>query len=104
MTIPSNIASEIIFSELTIKNKKWIFFSVYRPTNELNLSTYDNVVVVDDFKNDIKEVTNQSLENLNTLCETLAYQIRSRVTLVTLKLANHPDLILTNKTCSFQFN
>ena len=30
ITIPSNITSEIISSELTIKNKKWIVFSVYR--------------------------------------------------------------------------
>ena len=31
ITIPSNITSEIISSELTIKNKKWILFSMYRP-------------------------------------------------------------------------
>ena len=34
ITIPSNIISEIISSELTIKNKIWIVFSVYRPSKE----------------------------------------------------------------------
>ena len=30
------------------------------------LSTYDNVVVMGDFNNDVKEVTNQILEKINT--------------------------------------
>ena len=79
--MPSNIISEIISSELTIKNKTWIVFSVFRPTKESNLitffqdftfplkkhlRTYDNVVVIGDFNIDEKEVTKQSLEKLNT--------------------------------------
>ena len=60
----------IITSKLRIKSKKWIFFSLYRP-KEFNVSGYDgNVVVMNDFNNDVKEVTNKSLENLNTFCET----------------------------------
>ena len=31
-----------------------------------HLSTYDNVVVMGDFNNDVKEVTNQILEKINT--------------------------------------
>ena len=81
ITMPSNINSEIISSELTIKNKTWIVFSVFRPTKESNLitffqdltfplnknlSNYNNVVVIGDFNIDEKEVTKQSLEKLNT--------------------------------------
>ena len=79
--MPSNINSEIISSELTIKNKTWIVFSVFRPTKESNLitffqdltfplnkhlSNYNNVVVIGDFNIHEKEVTKQSLEKLNT--------------------------------------
>ena len=39
ITLTSNITSEIISSELTIENKKWIVFSVYRPPKESNLVT-----------------------------------------------------------------
>ena len=64
-TIPSNITSETISSKLRIKSEKWIFFSLCRP-KEFNVSTYDgNVVVMNDFNNDVKEVTNKSPENLN---------------------------------------
>ena len=84
-TIPSNITSEIISSELTIKNKKLIVFNVYRPRKESNLitffqdltfllnkhlSSYDNVMVMGNFNIDVKEVTNQSLGKLSTFCET----------------------------------
>ena len=69
ITIPSNITSEIISSELTIKNKKWIVFSMYRPPKESNLITffqdlafllnkqlnnYDNTVVMVDFNIDVR--------------------------------------------------
>ena len=39
-----------------------------------HLSTYDNVVVMCDFNIDVKEVTNQSLEKVNTSCETFGLQ------------------------------
>ena len=73
ITVPSDITSEIISSELTIIDKKWIVYSVYRPPKESNLitffqdlafllnkylSTYDNVVVMGGFNIDVKEVTN----------------------------------------------
>ena len=69
IAIPSNITSEIISSEITIKNKKWIVFSVYRPPKESNLITffqdlafllnkqlnnYDNTVVMVDFNIDVR--------------------------------------------------
>ena len=49
ITIPSNITSEIISSELIIKNKKWIVFSVYRPPKELNLMTFFQYLTFDIF-------------------------------------------------------
>ena len=88
--MPSNITSEIIFSELTIKNKKWIVFSVYKLPKEANLitffqdltfllnkhlGTYDNVVIMGDFNIDVKEVTNQVLKNSIHSAKLLAYQI-----------------------------
>ena len=81
ITMPANITSEIISSELTIKNKKRTVFSVYRTPKESNpitffqdltfllnkhLSTYDNAVVMGDFSIDVKEVTNQSFEKRKT--------------------------------------
>ena len=88
--MPSNITSEIISSELTIENKKWIVFSVYKLPKESNLitffqdltfllnkhlSTYDNVVIMGDFNIDVKEVTNQVLKNSIHSAKLLAYQI-----------------------------
>ena len=40
ITMPANIASEIISPELTIKNKKRIAFSVYKPPKESNPITF----------------------------------------------------------------
>ena len=115
--MPSNINSEIISSELTIKNKTWIVFSVFRPTKESNLitffqdltfplnkhlSNYNNVVVIGDFNIDEKEVTKQSLEKLNTFWET--FGLRSLVKGHTCYSKTHKssiDLIL-NKTSSVQ--
>ena len=42
ISISSNITSEIMSSELTIKNTKGIIFSVYRPPIESNLITFFN--------------------------------------------------------------
>ena len=55
------------------------------------LGTCNNVVVMGNFNIDVKEikVTNRSLEKLNIFHETLAYQIWSRVTLVSLNLTSH---------------
>ena len=115
ITIPFNITSEIISSELTIKNKKWIVLSMYRPPKESDLikffqglifllkkhwSTYNNVVVMGDFNIHVKVVTNQSLDKLITFCKTFCLLIK--FTLVTVKLNSSIVLVLTNKTPSFQ--
>ena len=96
-TIPSRIT---ISSELTITNKKWIVFWVYRSPNESNLitffkylafllnkhlSTYDNFVVMGDFNFDAKDFNIDSI----LFVKLLASQIWSTVTLVTLKLTSH---------------
>ena len=68
-----NLNSEIILSEITIKNNKWAIFNAYRsPCNSnigtllgdlsslLNkyLSKYDNVIIMGDFNIDVKDQTN----------------------------------------------
>ena len=60
--------SEVICSELTVRNKKWIIFSLYRPPNSSNLheffneleksldqamKIYDNVIVMGDINIDL---------------------------------------------------
>ena len=60
---------DVICSELTIRNKKWIIFSVYRPPSYANLkyffkqleislnkafSKYDNVIVMGDINIDLQ--------------------------------------------------
>ena len=116
--MPSNINSEIISSELTIKNKTWIVFSVFRPTKESNLitffqdltfplnkhlSNYNNVVVIGDFNIDEKEVTKQSFEKLNTFWETFGLpSLVKGYTCYSETQKSSIDLILTNKTSSVQ--
>ena len=116
VAIPSNITSEIISSELTIKNEKWIVLRVYKPPKESNLitffqdltfllnkhlSTYDNVVVIGDFNIDAKEVTNESLQKLNTFCETFGLSILAKgYTCYSKTHKSSLDLILTRNTTS----
>ena len=117
ITVPSDITSEIISSELTIIEKKWIVYSVYRPPKESNLitffqdlafllnkylSTYDNVVVMGGFNIDVKEVTNQSLEKLNTFCKTFGWSYLVKgYTCYPKTYRPSIDLLFTNKASSF---
>ena len=91
---------------------------MYRPPKESNLitfiqdltfflkkhlSTYDKVVVMGDFNTDVKEVTNQSLEKLNSFYET--FGVSNLVKGYTCYSETHRssiDLILTNKTFLFE--
>ena len=60
-------------------------------------------MVIGDFNIDVKEVTNQSLEKLNTFCET--FGLSNLVKGYTCYSKTHKssrDLILTNKKSSFQ--
>ena len=68
-----------------------------------HLSTYDNVVAMGDFNNNVKEVTNQSLEKINTFWET--FGLSNLVKGCTCYSKTHKssiDFMLTNKTSSFQ--
>ena len=68
-----------------------------------HVSTYDNVVVMGDFNIDVKEVTNQSLEKLDIFCETFGLSnLVKRYTCYSSTHKSSIDLILTNKTSSFQ--
>ena len=56
-----------------------------------------------DFNIDVKEVTNQSLEKLNTFCETFGLSnLVKGYTCYSKTRKSSIDLILTNKTSSFQ--
>ena len=60
-----NLNSEIILSEITIKNNKCAIFSAYRPPcnssietflgDLSNLLNYDNVIIMGDFNIDVKD-------------------------------------------------
>ena len=78
----NNLNSEIILSEITIKNNKWAIFSACRPpcnsnietflgdlSNLLNkyLSKYDNIIIIGDFNFDVKNKTNSNFDKLSRL-------------------------------------
>ena len=68
-----------------------------------HLSIYDKVVVMGDFNIDVNEVTNQSLEKLNTFCETFGLSsLVKDYPCYTKTYKSSIDLILTNKTSSFR--
>ena len=54
----SNLNSEIILSEIAIKNSKWAIFSAYRPTCNLNIET---------FLGDLSNLLNKDLANVTIL-------------------------------------
>ena len=60
-------------------------------------------MVLGDFNTDVKEVTDQSLEKLNTFCETFSSSnLVKGYTCYSQTHKSSIDLILTNKTSSFQ--
>ena len=75
-----SLNSELIFSEITIKNNKWTSFSAYRPLCNLNIWTflgdllnllnkylrkYDNFIIMGDFNIDVKDVKHWCETNAN---------------------------------------
>ena len=110
--------NEIICSELTIRNKKWIIASVYRPPlnsnlknffdeleNTLNkaLSKVDNIIVLGDINIDCHNPNHNDFDYINTLCET--FNLKNLIKDKTCFASTHGssiDVILTNKPRSFQ--
>ena len=110
--------NEIICSELTIRNKKWIIASVYKPPlnsnlknffdeleNTLNkaLSKVDNIIVLGDINIDCHNPNHNDFDYINTLCET--FNLKNLIKDKTCFASTHGssiDVILTNKPRSFQ--
>ena len=109
--------SEVICSELTVRNKRWIIFSLCRPSNPSNLheffneletsldqalKIYDNVIVMGDINIDLHDPNSGGLENLIALCET--YNLKNLIKTKACFTKNHTssiDVILTNRTKFF---
>ena len=75
-----NLNSEIILSEITIKDNKWATFSAYRPPCTSNIETflvdlssllnkYDNVIIMGDFNIDVKDKTNPNFDKFSEFCD-----------------------------------
>ena len=67
-----------------------------------HLGTPDNVVVMGGINIDVKKVTNQSLEKLNTFCENFGLSNLAKGYTYYSKTQSSVDLLLTNKISSFQ--
>ena len=110
---------ETICSEFTMSKRKWICFSVYRPSSYDNLiiffeeltksvckalNTYDNIIVMGDFNIDINKDDAIGYYKLDVFCDTL--NLTNLVKSETCYTNNHKstiDLFLTNEPGSFQF-
>ena len=107
---------EIISSEVTIRNKKWAVFSVYRPLNSnvkvfiekletcLNkaLSRYDNLLIMGNLNIDTQNLKDAGFNALDCFCDTL--NLRNLIKNKTCFTKTHQssiDVILTNKPRSF---
>ena len=110
--------NEIISSELTIRNKKWIIFSVYRPPHYSNLKNFfeeletalnkalsivDNVIVMGDFNIDCHNPNDSAFEFLNNFCEIFSLEnlVKSKTCFAGAN-GTSIDVILTNKKRCFQ--
>ena len=107
----------MICSQLTVRNKRWIIFSFYRPPNTSNLNEffdeletsldqamkiYDNVIVMGDINIDFHDYNSVGLGNLTALCET--YNYKNLIKAKTCFTKNHTssiDVIITNRSESF---
>ena len=110
-------SSEIIISELTIRNKKWVIISCYRPPSNTNLITFfndlenclnkafskvDNVIVLGDLSINFN-VTDSNYDRLKILCETFDLRnIIKQKTCFAGEQGTLIDLILTNRPRSFK--
>ncbi|XP_057308019.1 uncharacterized protein LOC130645912 [Hydractinia symbiolongicarpus] len=109
--------NEVICSEITVRNKKWAIFSVYRPPESSNLGnffieiersldlafkTYDNVVVMGDINIDCDDSSSTRFDSFTTFCET--YNLKNLIkqkTCFTNTRASRIDVFLTNKHACF---
>ena len=108
--------NECICSEITFSKKKWVIFSIYRPPNVENLtsffeeitklltkvtSSYENILVMGDFNTGIKRKGVGS-NNLKEFCDL--FHLTNILKLDTCFIKTYTsliDLILTNKPSSF---
>ena len=108
-----------ICSEFAVFEKKWIWFSVYRPPSYNNviiffeeltksvckaLNTYDNIIVMGDFNIHTNKNETIGHDKLDVFCDTLS--LTNLLKSDTCYTNNHKstiDLFLTNKPRSFQF-
>ena len=106
------IANEIISSEITISNTKWLIVSIYRPPNgnaksffeELEnildsaLKKYDNAIVMGDFNIDVNDQNNCNFSLLDNFCDCFSMSnLIKWPTCITKSSSSTIDLILTNR-------
>ena len=109
--------SECIYSEITISKRKWLCFSIYRPTSNENLEiffeeltnslskaseSYEHFIIMGDFSIDI---TNKGVEldKLDEFCDL--FNLTNLITSPTCFTKTHKstiELILTKKESYFQ--
>ena len=109
--------SKVICSEFTISNKKWIYFSVYRPPTQKNLECFfnklttllsqasvmcDNFILMGDFNIDVNLPSHEH-DKLEEFCNLfdLSNLIKSN-TCFTKTHSSKTDFILTNNSNSCQ--
>ena len=108
---------EVICSEVTISNKNWVIFSMYRPPHYSNLlvffkelgkylnqacENYDNFIVMGDFNIDIRETSPES-HKLDEFCSLFSLtNIIKSDTCFTKFHSSTIDLFLTNKPNLFK--
>ena len=103
---------EVFCSELTIMNKKWIIFIIYRPPSsdltdffeklKLSLnkafSNYDNIIIIGDINIDTHDPNDYGYDKLISLCET--FDLKNLIKDKTCFTNTHKssiDIILTNR-------
>ena len=109
--------SKFIFSEITVSKKKWLCFSIYRPTSHDNLElffdeltsslskaseSYENFILMGDFNIDVTKKGTE-FEKLDEFCDL--FNLTNLVTSAMCFTKTHKstiDLILTNKGNCFQ--
>ena len=107
--------NEIICSQLTIRNKKWIIVSAYRPPlysnlinffkdleNILNqaLSKCDNIIVMGDLNINVQNYNDSDLHHLLSLCDIFC--LKNLIKCFAGIQGSSIDVILTNKARPFQ--
>ena len=110
---------ECICIELTLSNKKWVIFSVYRPQSE-NVSgffdklansidgainTYDNVVIMGDININTQDHQSQGIDKLFEFCDIFGLQNLIKSSTCETKTSStlsFSDVILTSRVRSFR--